>query len=283
MLKKLWIKFEDTHGMFTIWNKLSNSNLNETVHTFTEVNSGTIVSNAVGNRWVRLKRSDISLMVRQEITDIVYIVDLDNISGYKDKLLDLETLLKVKDEVVLPLGKYNINVWFIPVVYAAESILLLQYIREYTETVEGLVSVYNTTDLHLKLLRLLSGCDTNKEVKRVVSYVDYGRFLEGLGYKRTVEHLLCYDWIKNNCEFRLDYLIDVEQFIELLNSIGVYYNSKKVNTVLDLLGREVDLTKAIDYFRINVNSCEQYILSNGPRITQDTPTRTASGILDSIK
>ena len=88
-MKKLWIKFEDTYGMFTLWNIMSHANLREGIHTFSEAGQNIFVSNSIGNRWVQLKKSEISFMQRQGLTDIVYVVDLDNIAGYKDKLLSI--------------------------------------------------------------------------------------------------------------------------------------------------------------------------------------------------
>ena len=174
------------------------------------------------------------LIERYNITDIIIVHDLDNIKGIKTRLLTCgqfkSFLRRMNNNKILD----RVNIKYIPVIYAAESIMLY-HLYSFKCGVHEIVSSWNTNELQLALVKYALNLDINAKGKDIIDLVDRKCLINNLQkilnsdekYNKEILSLLLED-------LNIEKTLTGEEMILLLDEIGSYFEEKVIN-VGDLL------------------------------------------------
>jgi hypothetical protein len=167
---------------------------------------------------------------------------LDDPSGNKRKVLSIDEAKKKLEygaEFFKKTG-YSVDVIGVPVAYAAETILLYQYLSSNSLNleVESLIHCDDTNHFHLLLLTALCNYKNYREAKVVRNFIDKERLVDKIqkslaGNDRNVNKDLL-EWVCHNCSMN-DFNFDRQLTLKLLQRAAeLFYSNlgdKKVFTL----------------------------------------------------
>ena len=127
---------------------------------------------------------------------------------------------------------YNVEICYIPVVYAAETLMLYQYLSEENGVrIFNLVSSVNTNYLHLCILAYLTGRANVRHAKRVREFLDIHRLVDN--FKSMVEYDINREvkqWIIDGCNVESQSLFDKHDALEHLKETESIFNCWKAQS-----------------------------------------------------
>jgi hypothetical protein len=259
----LWIRFEDRYGIADIACKCWGIEYLDDVNAILEVKRGTYVSHGLSSSGcLQISKDDIDRIKTNGITDIVTVIDLDNEDGKKDKIISEKYLRDAYNSMKTDLktgGVGDVNVKFMPVAYAAETLELYQFIssNEWSTVPEEVVHNRNTNEFHLILIALLTNITNIKRAKQTRKFLDLGllkyKFKKNAKYRNTNVNSRIIEWVltdcSNNFEFMsieelLDFRTEAEKIFNKYITIeqSLVINGRKLSTFekISKLNKELD-------------------------------------------
>lgn len=167
------ILFEDRHGMYDLYMRSLK------LHVVSETKGVKLLSNQIYAkcgmslpRVLDVNEVDIGVYKQFGITNIYIVHDLDNIKGKKDSLMT-QSQFSTYARRNMSRDVYDLfQVKYLPVVYAAESILIYLF-YSCTSDVVTLVSSWNTNALHLAIVKQGLGITKGgKDINTYLSKID---------------------------------------------------------------------------------------------------------------
>lgn len=198
---KSLIRFEDTYGLCDIYCKIKGipyENI-ENAGKILSITDKQFIEFGLGARCFKLNNDEIDTIIFYDIHELYIVYDLDNEKGNKTKILSEERIIKsynkIKEEIEKIKAGYELNIMYIPVTWAAETILLYQYIingdaeDDEEDAIENHISTVDTNNLHLYLIGYFSNSRGLKSAKQVRSYLDINKLLNHLKEGVSQENL----------------------------------------------------------------------------------------------
>lgn len=183
---KSLIRFEDTYGLCDIYCKIKGipyENI-ENAGKILSITDEQFIEFGLGARCFKLNNDEIDTIILYDIHELYIVYDLDNEKGNKTKILSEERIIKsynkIKEEIEKIKAGYELNIMYIPVTWAAETILLYQYIITGDTDIENIISTVDTNNLHLYLIGYFSNSRGLKSAKQVRNYLDITKLLNQL-------------------------------------------------------------------------------------------------------
>jgi hypothetical protein len=161
------------------------------------------------------------------ITDIIFVFDVDNQRGVNSDIIDVELFKKSISRMQEALETVGITYSFVPVVYCAETLELLQLYAGNLDIIK-LVNMCNTKKLHKDILSSICDCSSD-EVKSGM-FLDYDILKERLeNYKRITKfNKYCVELILDKQVSGLtrdeiiEYIIELrDYYAHCLNEMGI--------------------------------------------------------------
>lgn len=256
------IRFEDTYGMTDIFLGISGrpySIVDPGKHELKALDSDLYINYGLGSRWFILTSADITILRKLGITDIYFIFDLDSPAGHNDEILSIPQLevqlLQIRQS--FEKADFSANLYFMPVVYAAETIALLQYVRECTGSLTNLVHGSNTKKLHLQLLSAFARCVRDSDAKKFHDFLDAESLVEGVAFNLQDNDLnvKLRRWISASCELDPEYFYNEDDLILHHKQICANYTERlkdalKLQIGDQMLDLSVSSVDRIDRHRI---------------------------------
>ncbi|MGN0375750.1 MAG: hypothetical protein ACI4EN_09660 [Butyrivibrio sp.] len=174
---KSLIRFEDTYGLADIFCARRNIpyiDISKVHLRMIEIDENTFIDFGLGAGWGIITTDEIYSIIERGIERIVFVYDMDNESGDKTKIISNTALANKLNNIKELFRKngFEIDICCIPVVYAAETIMLHQYISESGEYITGLVNLIDTNIFHLCLLSYFANTGNLKAAKKVRDFLD---------------------------------------------------------------------------------------------------------------
>ena len=257
-LKSL-IRFEDTYGLADIFcarRKIPYINIKRKEERMIQITSDLFMDFGLGQGWGSMSNDEAYSIMERGIERIILVYDMDNLEGDKTKLITQECLKSRIDNInskFKDIG-YSAEICLIPIVYAAETIMLYQFLRENEDDEEKifyLVSPTNTNMLHLCLLAYMIGANNYKEAKKVRNFIDINELVNG--FKDMAEYDpndMVKQWIIDGCDAEDQNIFNREQALQALEE--TYRNfviRKRLNRdtviTIDEIVRTIDDIKEI--------------------------------------
>ena len=256
---KSLIKFEDTYGMTDIFCKCRgikyfNPNDRGDIH---KISNDTFITFGLGIiDCLKLRHEDINTIASEGITDLVIVIDTDNISGDKTKTLqvtDFRLLAGKLSNKLKSAGFNTINIRFMIIAYSAETILLNQYIASSDIHTEEYIHKYNinsnrnTNLLQLVLLAALSKQFDTQEAKKVRKYLDIDKLKEIVYSIKNSLNANVFDWILDNCNLKYCYSIKEaeDRVLDISNAFNKFINNGRNNVSITFYDRDNNI-KTLD-------------------------------------
>lgn len=173
--------FEDTYGIADIFKCCNNLGCCSEPRVLYKINETAYFIVGLGQRDAVSvsSRFCIEAINNCKADIVISIFDMDNLSGDNAKVLTLAEFDKAVESTCK-----NVEHFYIPVTYAAETIILYQFFKEVNGgSLLKLVHISNTKKLHLELLKecLYEDARTKKvNVKRVHEYLDVARLCKNI-------------------------------------------------------------------------------------------------------
>lgn len=167
------ILFEDKYGMYDLYRRsLKLSIVNEIKDVKLFSNNIYARCNMSLPRVLDISEVDIAAYKQLNISNIYIVHDLDNISGKKDSIMT-QRQFRTYVRRNMSRGVYELfQVRYLPVIYAAESILIYLF-YSCTNDVVTLVSSWNTNALHLAIVKHGLGIiEGGKNIDAYLSKID---------------------------------------------------------------------------------------------------------------
>lgn len=203
---KSLIRFEDTYGLADIFcarRGIDYFDIKSTTLNMVEIDENTFVDFGLGANWSNISSDEVYSIIERGVERVIFVYDMDNESGDKTKIISSKYLEK-QIETVKNLFKnigYNIEVCCLPVVYAAETIMLYQYIKESGVNITSLVNLHNTNVFHLCLMAYFSGVTNIKSAKIVRNYIDISILIDRFTDVRDTDlNKDLKNWIVSGCK-----------------------------------------------------------------------------------
>lgn len=244
---KCLIRFEDKYGMYDIYCMLNGliPYKDEGVHV---VNESLVLQNGLSIYGIfNVDRKLKKVLKDNGIEKIVFIFDVDNISGDKSRLITSGQLQRKIQEVREKLREYNLELIFLPVVYAAETIALYAYTKTDYVLPEKVVLPENTNEFQLSILAYLSKRSL-RDAKKFREYLNIHKLKEGLD-RCQIDTFLNYElkvWIKDSCH--LPSLKEVEDVIVYIEKVQEYFEDAcklASSRCMQIQGREISLEQSL--------------------------------------
>jgi hypothetical protein len=154
------------------------------------------------------------------ITDIIFVFDVDNQRGVNSDIIEVELFKSSISKMQEALTNLNMTYSFVPVVYCAETLELLQLYFGNLDIVE-LVNKYNTKKLHKDILSSIFDC-SNDDIKCGLL----------LNYDILKERLESYRSITKFNKYCVDLILDKrvhglnsDEMIEYIKELRDYYTT----------------------------------------------------------
>jgi hypothetical protein len=227
------IRFEDKYGVKSLYvDVYSDNKLLNFKHGLS--NSGVM----------RLNENDINGLKASGIDRLLFVFDVDNQRGLNSEIIDLDLFKDNANKVNENLSRHGISCEFIPVVYCAETIELLQYYKGSID-IESIVNKGNTKSLHLNLLKLITGmkhsevkslkfCDYDEIRNRLYEYRDKSRFnsvvidlilnkdTKGYSYDEMIEYIVKLQEYFSRCKEVSEVLVEYANLkVDVLEGLGI--------------------------------------------------------------
>jgi len=257
-LKSL-IRFEDTYGLTDIFcarNDIDYIDISLISQKLIELKPGLFIDFGLGAGWGKFSTDEAYAIMERGIERIIFVYDMDNLDGDKEFILQKEQLTqKINDiENIFNGIGYNVEICFIPVVYAAETLMLYQYLDDkYGIRITNVVSSVNTNYLHLCLLSYLIKEVNVKHAKRVRNFLDITKLIEAFKSKYPQDiNYMTKNWIIDGCNLDEEYIFDKYEAIRHLEDTKKLFEKWKNNS-----NREIE----IDGHIIKLNRTVKPLLS----------------------
>lgn len=230
---KSLIRFEDTYGMADIFCSANGIVHNFEQNKFYKVNDNLFIEVGKGiTNCIGVTDAYLQDLICEGVDRILFIFDVDNEEGDKNKLLSLNYIRiktqKVKQKFIRE--GYNIKLEFLPVVYSAETIMLYQFIQDSNpETdVEGIVHKTNTNDFQLLLLAKILGLENTDKAKHFSNYLDFNKLKSKITKNMEVRESInkkLFEWILNDCNPETEHytMHEVIKFVEQVHKLFEYH------------------------------------------------------------
>lgn len=241
------LRFEDTYGMYDLYRALHNigeSNIIIKNDISYNRHKNLVMESGLGsNGCFKLKADGRQLLVDENIGTIVIIVDLDADNNNGSCTLDPKSALNKcsKFTSLVNSVNQNIKIRYVPTVFAAETVMLYQYLTRDADkfVIEDIVHPVNTWKFHIIMVAMLAGFDKIMDAKKIRNYcapsIIRKAFIES--YKLNLTRN------KPVIDFMLNRSPGLTE-IEFLNFLTDEYNNfsiRKANKIdFRLLGVEVD-------------------------------------------
>ena len=230
---KSLIKFEDTYGLCDIYCALINIEYLDITKledkNFINIDKDTFISIGAGSSWYKTSKEDARKIIGNNIDTVIIVYDLDNEDGIKTKILSDSKIKSSYSNLTTRIHQlnknYNINIKYIPVTWAAETILLYQYLSTGDTSLENIISTVDTNMLHLHLLGYLAEIKGLHRVKKIRNYLDITKLLQQLN-KRISKENLNYN-LSSILQSKFDILkaFDIEQALKHRNEAERVFNT----------------------------------------------------------
>lgn len=233
-LKSL-IRFEDTYGLADIFcarRKIPYLDISKISERLIEIDNDTFIDFGLGSGWGRISTDEAYSILERGIERIILVYDMDHLNGDKTKILEVQTLEKrIKDmkQLFKQLG-YNIEILYIPVVYAAETLMLHQFYELFNglQIIE-LVNLHNTWNMQLCILAYCIGEVELRNAKQCRNFLDIEKLLNRIkDIKEDDLNKNCKKWIVNGCNLNMDDLFNGTDAINHLKQVDDIFENLKV-------------------------------------------------------
>jgi hypothetical protein len=175
------------------------------------------------------------------ITDIIFVFDADNQRGVNSDIIEVELFKKSISRMQEALEGANITYSFVPVVYCAETLELLQLYSGNLDVIE-LVNKYNTKKLHKDILSSIYDCSSD-DIKGGM-FLNYDLLKDRLEkYRQTTKfNKYCVELILDKrvhglkCDEIIEYIVKLrDYYAECLNrqDITIKYGAKLFDVLHD--------------------------------------------------
>lgn len=228
-LKSL-IRFEDTYGLTDIFcarMKIPYIEIYRKQEKMIEITNEIFIDFGLGSSWGMISTDEAYDIMERGIERIVLVYDMDSLHGDKTSILtnnELQSRINNVKNIFKHTG-YNVEICLIPVVYAAETIMLYQYLTNGTENnIQDLVSSVNTWKLHLYLLAYMMGESNTKKAKKVRDFIDINKLILILEESAVDLNYLLKQWIINGCNLDSKDLMNEYSALEHLNKVTNHFN-----------------------------------------------------------
>lgn len=220
----LLIRFEDVYGMCDIFSGIRHLPFlnKEDRGKITNVADNLYIQHGLSSpKCLILKERNISLFQRLGITSILFVFDVDNGAGRNHDVLSYDNLKKLVDDLCSISEASGIKLYFLPVIYCAETVLLYNYID--TECIgslfaEDLVSTHDINKFYKYLIAILEGFKSTRKVKNFREYADIDSLVEVLrevitfgGYLPNRKY---FTWLVNGCPPDEGYFYTASEFFK---------------------------------------------------------------------
>lgn len=250
-MKRL-IRFEDKYGIadFFVGDKESEEIINRNI---VQIDTETFISRGHTSPAIfNIRNNEVKSAVLLGIKRILIVFDLDNVAE-NNKILEYNNVRKSVESSLELCQKYNIQCYFIPVCYMAESVALINYCKDYAQSrAESYVHYENYKSFILHLLVCLED-KSSRDIKKFSEYLDKEKVVTRLSYishnnnpNRYIISLLTKsegDIGINNTYDLQEYITDVSKVFDssVKNSLGL---EMKVNTESIALSKPIaDIVK----------------------------------------
>ena len=204
---KSLIRFEDTYGMTDVfmgrW-KLPFLDISRISERMIKIDDNLYVDFGLGSGWPLIGDDEAYSIMELGIERIIFVYDMDNESGIKKEILSHHALKNYIDNhrKIFENLRYNVELVYIPVVYAAETILLYQDIPESSGiNIMQLVNTVDTNAMQLYILACFLNYRNFKHAKRVREYIDPDRLWERLEQVKDGDgNEVLRKWIAMGCQ-----------------------------------------------------------------------------------
>ena len=174
---------------------------------------------------------------------------MDNLSGNKKDILteqELTNKLSNIEEVFRNVG-YTVEICCIPVVYAAETLMLYQFLDEsFGISIQNLVNAVNTNWMHLCLIAYLVGEVNVKRGKNVRNYIDIKKLIEAFEkrHKKDINNFVK-QWIIDGCNTDSKYIFSQHDAIDHLRKTKIIFDKymKLSNRHIQIDNHVIDLSR----------------------------------------
>lgn len=245
---KSLIRFEDTYGLADIFCCMSGfPYLDRTQgNPIVELTNEIFVQNALSNIGCFVFDENVEFFVKERGIDrIIIVFDLDAPSGDKRKILSVteaQQKLAACDNFFKGSG-YSVDVVGVPVAYAAETIMLYQYLgkKSLDLEIESLVHKNDTNHFHLLLLTALCDCKDYRKAKRVRDFIDKKLMVHKIqkniesNDKNINKGLL--EWICHECSMNRLTFDRQATLISLQSANRLFYDKIDVKKAFTLAGK----------------------------------------------
>lgn len=248
---KSLIRFEDTYGLCDIYYKINDipyENI-ENAGKIISITDEQFIEFGLGARCFKLSNDEIDTIISNDIHELYIVYDLDNEKGNKTKILSEERINKsynkIKEEIEKIKVGYELSIKYIPVTWAAETILLYQYLPTGDTDIENIISTVDTNNLHLYLIGYFSHSRGLKSAKQVRNYLDITNLLNQLN-KRVLQGNLNYSLsniLQSNFDtsqaFNITQALEHRDKAEKVFSTGMKLNKGGHITIIKTSGEKV--------------------------------------------
>lgn len=190
------------------------------------------------------------------IERIILVYDMDDLDGDKAIILkekDLKSKINNLEQIFKRIG-YNVEICYIPVVYAAETLMLYQYLGEkYGIRIYNLVSSVNTWELHLCLLAYLVNEWNTKRAKKIRNFLEIDKLVESFSKATNTDiNYTIKKWIVEGCNLDSKDIFCGYDALDHLKETEERFNRWKADS---------DRTISIDEHNIKLNQTVRPLLT----------------------
>ena len=251
---KSLIRFEDTYGLTDIFcarNDLDYIDISLISEKLIEMTPDLFVDFGLGSGWGSFSADEAYAIMEIGIERIIFVYDMDNLDGDKAFIIQKAQLTQKIDDIerIFKGIGYNVEICFIPVVYAAETLMLYQYLDEkYGIRISHIVSSVNTNYVHLCLLAYLIKEVNIKRAKRVRNFLEIDKLVEAFEnkYHKDINNMIK-SWIIDGCNVEEEYLFNKYEAISHLEDTEELFTKWKndSNREIEIDGHIIKLNRTM--------------------------------------
>lgn len=247
------LRFEDKYGISDLFQKcrydhfITNTSEAGIIPDLVKLKDGLILSCNLGiNGVIKFDNTDVDFIDENNVTDIVFIFDLDNIKGDKSKLIEIEDIKEYLEYAhkILEENNVHVNLHFVPVTYAAETLCLYLFMVRELDPVK-IVNNKNTNKVHSALLTGILRKSHIKKIKNLreeLTPIDIEMCLEReLNLNRHNQHLI--RWLLNKGSVLENTLSEEELYRFIEDTTNEFEEFKRnEDTTIYVAGHKVDVS-----------------------------------------
>lgn len=223
---RVLIIFEDTYGVADIFKKFHSITEVTKPRELFRVNEDVAIVCGMGQRDTISIASEYcsNLILESGAEVVISVFDLDNLSGDNSKILQIDEFRRVRKRT-----PENVSQKFIPVCYAAETLMLMQFILEKEkDEILRLVCKENTKRFQKNLLKVLLKRKFSDRVLNVKKVADYLSIQE---LKESITNSIMWDSVNHELH---RWIFDDMKVIDNLG-LGTHETEYIIETVNEIL------------------------------------------------